>query len=81
MYFLFAMIHKIVCETSSPEGLESLLSCHLYNVVIRATAAVLRTLMHVRLGQSCPQQAGSGIVKMGEETGCSRAGVRRGEPP
>lgn len=76
---MLAVIDKIACETASPGRFESLLSCHLYDVVIRATAAVLCTLMSVRLGQSCPQQAGSWVVEMGEETRWRRAGVGRGE--
>lgn len=81
MNFLLTTTDEVICM-KLPRGLvESLLSCHLYNIVIRATAAVLCTVMSVRLGQSCPQEAGGWIVEMGEETGCGGAGVRCRESP
>lgn len=81
MYFMLATTDKTVCETASAGLCESLLSCHLNDIVIRTAATVLRTLMSVWLGESCPQQAGSWIVKMGEETRRSRARVGQREPP
>lgn len=81
MNFMLTTTDEMICMKRPPGLVESLLSCHLYNIVIRATAAVLCTVMSVRLGQSCPQQAGGWIVEMGEETGCGGAGVRCRESP
>lgn len=57
-----------------------LLSDHLDDVVVGATVAVLRSVKLVRLSERCPQQAGSGVVEMGEETGRT-ARVGQGESP
>lgn len=63
------------------ELFEALLSCHLYYIIIRAVPSVYCTRVSVWLRQSGPQQAGGGVVKVGEESGHSGVGVGHRESP
>lgn len=75
------MNHLVDLELKNQSERRPLLSNHLDDVVVRTTAAVLRSMKLVRLGQRCPQQAGGGVVEMGEEAGggAAAAWVGQGE--